>query len=180
MTQEGVPASGREKSASGQPGSLICQLDKLITLAENRGGKAGRWASIWQRVDIVSGLMAAVLAAIAGAAALASVAGRIPAAILALSAAGLAAGNQFLGSGVRYERNRKRRNAWKALELDARLDKAKLEESPPRGLEEVMRALLDRRAAIEDMDHEPVPLIALGRQVRVSARSGHTSPKVAE
>ena len=47
MTQEGVPASGRAKSASGQPGSLICQLDKLITLAENRGGKAGRWASIW-------------------------------------------------------------------------------------------------------------------------------------
>jgi len=122
----------------------------------------------------------AKLAAIAGAAALASVAGRIPAAILTLSAAGLAAGNQFLGSGVRYERNRKRRNAWKALELDACLEKAKLEEPPRRRLEEVMRPLLDRRAAIDDMDHEPVPLIALGRQVWAPERSGHASPKAAE
>lgn len=170
MTNSGTPASGSGTPGNGQP-TLICELHGVIKHATKRGGKARRWATIWQWTDVLSGLVAAVLAVTAGAAGLADLAGRVPAAILALSAGGLAAANQFLGSGVRYERNRKRRNAWKALEQDASLEQAKANEragkglDAGKGLEVVVRELLDREVAIEDMDHQPVPLVALGRQL---------------
>ena len=151
----------------------MSQLNDVILHAEDRGGTAKRWAGAWQRIDILSGLAAAVLAVLAGATGLADLAGRVPAAILALSAGGLAAANQFLGSGVRYERNRKRRNAWRALAMDASLEQAKANEHATKGADEhatkrlfeVIRELHDRQIAIEDMDHEAVPLIALGRQI---------------
>jgi hypothetical protein len=38
-----------------------------------------------------------------------------------------------------------------------------------------MRELLDRRITIEDMDHEPIPLAALGRQI-FSPGSSHAGP----
>jgi hypothetical protein len=46
------------------------------------------YVKFWQAIDVVFGLLAATLAAVAGAAGLASTAGRVPAAILALCAAG--------------------------------------------------------------------------------------------
>jgi hypothetical protein len=60
--------------------------DNLDQTRRETGQRAGRWARIWQWTDIVSGLVAAVLAAFAGATSLAGLAGRVPAAILALSA----------------------------------------------------------------------------------------------
>jgi hypothetical protein len=143
----------------------MSQLDDLVKRAKERGTTARRWARIWQWTDILSGLAAAVLAVLAGATGLASLTGRTPAAILALSAGGLAAANQFLGSGARYERNRKRRNAWKALELDARLEQARADGYAAESLYSVVHELRDRETAIEDMDHEAVPLVALGRQI---------------
>jgi hypothetical protein len=120
------------------------------------------YVKLWQGVDIIFGLLAATLAAIAGAAGLASTAGRVPAAILALCAAGFVAANQFLGSGQRFERNRRRRNAWEVLELDARVERAKLSEPSARNIEMIISDLLKRRIAILDMDHQAIPAEALG------------------
>jgi hypothetical protein len=55
------------------------------------------------------------------------------------------------------------------------LQKAKASEPSARSLDEVMRELLDRRITIEDMDHEPIPLAALGRQI-FSPGSSHAGP----
>ena len=122
----------------------------LIQGAQDRARKAGRWARFWQVADISLGWTAAVLATIAGALGLGQIVGREGAAILALSAAGLVAGNQFLGSGARYERNRKRRNAFQALACDARLAEAQAGERPAGGLDKVVDKLLQRQVAIND------------------------------
>jgi hypothetical protein len=120
------------------------------------------YVKFWQVIDIVFGLLAATLAAVAGAAGLASTAGRVPAAILALCAAGFVAANQFLGSNDRFEKNRKRRNSWEALEWDARTERAKLDKSSAMSEAVVMRELLRRRIAILNMDHQGIPSDALG------------------
>jgi len=94
--------------------SLIadCDLRAFDTL---RSGK--RWASAYYLL----GLPAAVLATIAGAAGLASTAGRIPAAIIALIAAGLATAATFLNSNENKQRNNKLSAAWQELADDVRL-----------------------------------------------------------
>jgi hypothetical protein len=147
-----------------RPGTVTGELGILIQCAEDRARKANRWARFWQVADISLGWAAAVLATIAGALGLGQIVGREGAAILALSAAGLVAGNQYLGSGVRYERNRKRRNAFQALACDARLAEAKAGEPPAAGLDEEVDKLLQRQVAINDMDHQAVPPAALGRE----------------
>ena len=119
---------------------------------------------VWQIADVSLGWSATVLAAVAGALGLGQIAGREGAAILALSAAGLIAGNQYLGSGARYDRNIRRRNAYEALARDARLEEAKAKEQRISDLDEVLHELLRRRVAIKDMDHQAVPAEALGRR----------------
>jgi hypothetical protein len=152
-------------SASPGPGkqqsSLAAELDKLIDDARKRAKITHSYELFWQGLDAIFGLLAAVLAAIAGAAGLASTAGRIPAAILALCAAGFAAANQFLGSGERYERNRRCGNAWEVLEWDACAERAKLGEPSVKSLDVVMSELFQRRIAIMDMDHRAIPPNAL-------------------
>jgi hypothetical protein len=142
--------------------NLAAELDKLIDDAGGRAKSTHLYVRLWQVVDVIFGFLAATLAAVAGAAGLASTAGRVPAAILALCAAGFAAANQFLGSGERFERNRKRRNAWEVLEWDARVERAKLSEPSAKSMEAVMNELLRRRIAIFDMDHQAIPANALG------------------
>ena len=77
--------------------------------------------------------------------------------------AAFVAANQFLGSGLRFERNRRRRNAWEVLELDVRVERAKLSEPSARNIEMIITDLLTRRIAILDMDHQAIPAEALGR-----------------
>jgi hypothetical protein len=137
------PASTEEP-----PNALSEQLDRLIAKAEYRSTKTGRWARFWQVVDITLGLATAVLAAIAGATGLASAAGRVPAAILALVAAGLGAASRFLESRERYERNRKRRNALQALERDALFAKASQGWPGAESLYDALRRLNDRWTVI--------------------------------
>jgi hypothetical protein len=67
------------------------------------------------------GLPAAVLAAVAGATGLVSAAGRIPAAIIALVAAGLTAAATFLKSDENQKTNITMSAAWSQLADDARL-----------------------------------------------------------
>lgn len=141
---------------------LATELDKLIDDAGKRAKSMRVYVKLWQVIDVIFGLLAATLAAVAGAAGLASTAGRVPAAILALCAAGFAAANQFLGSGERFEKNRRRRNAWEVLEWDARVERAKLTEPSAKTIEVVMSELIRRRIAILDMDHQAIPAAALG------------------
>jgi hypothetical protein len=149
--------------AEEHPNALSDQLGRLAANAESQSKKTGRWARFWQVTDITLGLATAVLAAIAGATGLASAAGRVPAAILALVAAGLTAASKFLESRERYERNRKRRNALQALERDARFADASQGCPGAESLRDALRSLNDRWTAIMNMDHDPVPANALGQ-----------------
>src|SRR5487761_45424 len=69
----------------------------------------------------VLGLPAAVLAAVAGATGLISAAGRVPAAVIALVAAGLTAAATFLNSDDNQKSNIVMSAAWSELADDARL-----------------------------------------------------------
>lgn len=80
--------------------------------------RASRW---WSRAYYFLGMPAAALAAVAGATGLISAAGRVPAAIIALVAAGLTAAATFLGSDENQERNIVMSAAWSELADDARL-----------------------------------------------------------
>jgi len=155
-------SSGGSLPTGNQFLGLAAELDKLIDDARGRAKSMGLYVKLWQVIDVIFGLLAATLAAVAGAAGLASTAGRVPAAILALCAAGFAAANQFLGSGERFEKNRRRRNAWEVLEWDARAERAKLSEPSAKSVEVVISELLRRRIAILDMDHQAIPVDALG------------------
>jgi hypothetical protein len=138
------------------------QLAELAKNIKRRASRAGRWASFWQVTDITLGLATAVLAATAGATGLASTAGRVPAAILALIAAGLTAASKFLECRARYERNRKRRNALHALERDVHF--AKASEGCPGAVSpcDAVRNFNYRLTVIGNMDHDSVPAEALG------------------
>jgi len=80
--------------------------------------RASRW---WGRAYYVLGMPAVVLATIAGATGLASTAGRVPAAIIALIAAGLTAAATFLNSCDNQRNNIVMSAAWSELADDARL-----------------------------------------------------------
>jgi hypothetical protein len=107
-------------------------------------------------------LLTAVLAAVAGVAGLATTTGRVPAAILALVAAGLTAGNQFLRTDDHYEKNLRRRNAWEALQLDAKLEQARVSSQTDDALYAVVQGLLQRRLEIRNLNHASLPDAALG------------------
>ena len=147
-----------------RPGTVAGELGDLIESAEGSARALNRWAKFWQIAEVSLGWSAAVLAAIAGALGLGQIVGREGAAILALSAAGLIAGNQYLGGAGRYERDIRRRNAYEALARDARLEEAIAKEQRISDVDEVLRELLRRRVAIKDMDHQAVPAEALGHR----------------
>jgi hypothetical protein len=150
---------------------LASQLDKIIDDAGQRATSMRFYVKLWQRVDITFGLLVTTLAAAAGVAGLASTAGRVPAAIVALCAAGFAAANKFLDSGKRFQKNRKRMNAWDALKWDADAKRAKLCESSAGSIEDVVSELLRRRIAILNMDHDAIPPDALGDSVLPSVNA---------
>jgi hypothetical protein len=145
--------SPTEEQLSG----LRSELGELASDAFKRAAHYHRWTILWQVADTVLGVSAAVLAAVAGATGLASTAGRIPAAIMALTAAGLGAATRFLGSGERAERNWRRANAWQLLGHEARFAGAADGYPGTRNLYDTIRDLIERRAAIMEMDHYPLP-----------------------
>jgi hypothetical protein len=77
-------------------------------------------AKLWRAVNLLLGLPAAVLAAIAAGTGLASAAGRVPAAILALIAAGFGAALTTLNASRRMNQAQSSGNAYLALETAAR------------------------------------------------------------
>lgn len=81
------------KKAQDRPGTVAGELGRLIESAEHSSRALNRWAKFWQIADVSLGWSAAVLAAVSGALGLGQIVGREGAALLALGAAGLIAGN---------------------------------------------------------------------------------------
>lgn len=93
---DGTPAAGNwAPSSAGETAQMTemrRQVVQLVEEAARQGMQARNWARFWHATHIFLGFPAAVLAAISGAAGLASADLRVPAALLALLAAGFSAG----------------------------------------------------------------------------------------
>lgn len=112
----------RRNEAIGQaPGDAMGALSSLIADCDLHAYNARSVGEWWGRAYYLLGLPAAILATIAGAAALASTAGRVPAAIIALISAGLTAAATFLNSDENKKNHIRFSAAWQQLADDARL-----------------------------------------------------------
>jgi hypothetical protein len=140
-----------------QLGLLRAELTGLIADAHATAKRVGRWAFFWQNADVGLGLAAAVLAAVAGATGLASTAGRIPAAILALAAAASTAAAKFLRSNERYEIDWTKARAWQALYQSSSAASKAEDSHDVRRLYAIIRAVLACRMAIMEIGHESIP-----------------------
>jgi hypothetical protein len=161
--EEFTPLPSVDKQTLGR---LRSELAKLTSDAFKQSAKYQSWARLWQATDLVVGLSTAVLTAVAGATGLASTAGRVPAAVMALSAAALTAAVRFLGSNERYEKNRRRCIAWQVLGYEARLASAAEGHPGTQNLYCTMQDLLKRRATIMEMYHNPLPSSVVRKQPR--------------
>ncbi|MEU8782490.1 hypothetical protein [Streptomyces sp. NPDC048637] len=147
-TSAGPPVS----PSWNEPCRLRTELERLRDEAIRQKDLAHRRADFWVKVDIALGFPAALLAGASGAAGLASVDARIPAALLALIAAGCAAGAGFLRGDSRRVANKRARQAWAAVEAAARMKLAK------------------ERAVLEDLGE-----VLAGRQLALAAYEGEDS-----
>lgn len=103
------------------PDDIAMAFRALIAEGDLNAFDARRASHWWGRAYYLLGLPAAVLAAVAGATGLISAAGRVPAAIIALVAAGLTAAATFLNSDDNQKSNIVMSAAWSELADDARL-----------------------------------------------------------
>jgi len=94
-------------------------IDEVLDASVEAARWHATWSRRWARIYLCLGLPASILAAVAGATGLAASAGRVPAAIIALISAALAAGATFLESGRRREYHQAMSGAWQALANDA-------------------------------------------------------------
>ncbi|WP_327371484.1 hypothetical protein [Streptomyces sp. NBC_01217] len=135
------------------PTRLRAETERLLEEARREVRNSDRRVGFWTVVDIGLGFPAAVLAGVSGAAGLASADARIPAALLALVSAGLAAGAGFLRSDVRCAANRRSRRAWGEVEAGARLLLTQEPELDHGGAQEALRVLFQaRQAALASRD----------------------------
>lgn len=152
----GDRSEGVGEGAPGEPSPesgdhLTTEAERLRDEARKGVRTADRRARVWAVIDVVLGFPAALLAAVSGAAGLATADARVPAALLALVSAGLSAGAGFLRSETRRVAHKRARTAWAALEgeavvvlADGRLD------------QEVLRHLFGlRQAALEAYEGDP-------------------------
>lgn len=86
-----------------QRNAISTELARIEEGAEYSSNSQFEQAKLWRGTNLVLGVPAAVLAAVAGATALASTAGRVAAGILALCAAGLGAVMTTLNAARRAE-----------------------------------------------------------------------------
>jgi hypothetical protein len=103
------------------PDSLESTYRQLVAQSDLNSFDAWRASRWWGRTYYILGLPAAVLAGIAGAVGLATTAGRIPAAIIALVAAALTAAVTFLNMEINRNRNTEFGAEWCRLADDTRL-----------------------------------------------------------
>jgi hypothetical protein len=122
---QNIPAAAPDDEAQiASHAALGVTMNSIIENARRESRRAAREAGLWKVIDIALGLPTAALAAVAGATGLASTAGRIPAAILALVAAALAAAGRFLVCSERANRANQRAAYWKTLATDGCLTAA--------------------------------------------------------
>ena len=100
---------------------ISAQLNELTIRWQNNGRWHFRRAQRWDRMYLLLGLPAAILSAIAGATALASTAGRIPAAVIALTASALGGAATFLDSRARRDWHDGLAAEWFSLVREAQL-----------------------------------------------------------
>ncbi|MEV4972234.1 hypothetical protein [Streptomyces scopuliridis] len=148
-----MPDSTSAGAAQGAAGdarllALRAEVEKLITEAQIGARRAQRRAKLWHAAYLSLGFPAAVLAGISGAAGLASAGARVPAAILALLAAGFSAGSTFLRADARHMTNLRRRYAWQNLETRARLVLAYDAYESPQHLHAALLGLHELRLAV--------------------------------
>ncbi|WP_326609139.1 hypothetical protein OG949_02055 [Streptomyces scopuliridis] len=148
-----MPDSTSAGAAQGAAGdarllALRAEVEKLITEARIGARRAQRRAKLWHAAYLSLGFPAAVLAGISGAAGLASAGARVPAAILALLAAGFSAGSTFLRADARHMTNLRRRYAWQNLETRARLVLAYDAYEGPEQLHTALLGLHELRIAV--------------------------------
>jgi hypothetical protein len=118
---EMTPAVGESShpgSSSDPRHAISKEFHAIRQRAEGSALKEQSKARWWARLYFVVGLPAAVLAAIAGATALASTADHVVAGVIALIAAGLTAAATFLDSGTRRSAHENLAAAWQALAND--------------------------------------------------------------
>lgn len=111
----------RNRAIGEAPNDAMGVLLSLIADCDLHAYNTRAISKWWGRAYYLLGLPAAVLATIAGAAALVSTAGRIPVAIVALISAGLTTSATFLNSNENKQSNIRFSAAWQKLADDARL-----------------------------------------------------------
>lgn len=107
-------------------------------------------AKYWRGINLTLGVPAAVLAAIAGATALASTTGRIAAGIIALVAAGLSAITTTLNAAQRTEQAQAAGNLYLALQADARISREI--DLPHQSFDEARSALTELRVRQDEIN----------------------------
>ncbi|PBC80621.1 MULTISPECIES: hypothetical protein [unclassified Streptomyces] len=132
------------------------EVERLCGEATRQKDLAHRRAEFWVKTDIALGFPAALLAGVSGAAGLASADARVPAALVALAAAGCAAGAGFLRSDSRRLANKRARQAWAFVEARARMKLAQ-DRVLPEDLAEVLDSRQAALAAYEGEDPPPGP-----------------------
>ncbi|MGY5126426.1 hypothetical protein [Streptomyces nigrescens] len=147
-TSAGPPVSPSWNEPSDR---LRAELERLRDEAIRQKDLAHRRADFWVKVDIALGFPAALLAGVSGAAGLASADARIPAALMALIAAGCAAGAGFLRGDSRRVANKRARQAWASVEAAARM-KLATDRVVPEDLGEVLESRQVALAAYEGED----------------------------
>ncbi|MFE9610892.1 hypothetical protein [Streptomyces sp. NPDC006012] len=145
--------------------ALRAEVEKLITEARVGARRAQRRAKLWHATYLSLGFPAAVLAGVSGAAGLASAGARVPAAVLALLAAGFSAGSTFLRADARHMTNLRRRYAWQNLETRARLILAYDAYEGPEHLHTALLGLHEMRLAVPSsaliLAEQQAPTLAL-------------------
>lgn len=155
-----TPADGSMRLAPEEPSRrLRAEIERLRDEATAQRALAHRRADFWNTAHIVLGFPAALLAAVAGAAGLATAEARVPAALLALASAGFTAGAGFLRSDARRIANKRARRAWAELEGRAGVKLAQ-ERLTPEDLRELLGCRQSALAAYDGEDpgtgHPPV------------------------
>ncbi|MFF5297240.1 hypothetical protein [Paractinoplanes globisporus] len=132
----------------------LAETANLVASAELKSARR------WGRIHLILGLPTAVVAAVSGATALASTAGRVPAGVLALCAAAMSAASGFLGSEAKGTAAEQRAAALSTLATDARILSAfDLEGEPSPGLRRSLVDLADRLEAIRANDLEAAKVL---------------------
>jgi hypothetical protein len=126
------------------------ELSRIEEAAMYAGQAQFEQAKYWRAVNLCLGVPAAILAAIAGGTALASTAGRVPAGIVALVAAGLSAITTTLNAAQRTEQAQAAGNLYLALQSDARI--AREADLPRQSFDDAREVLAELRKRQDDIN----------------------------